>query len=158
MPFFSCWAMLWWARIQASWMPGQIHCIWLCVSAGWQQREQAAEGTTSHLWSTAFQGNAPAIDWSTCSLRCRDLHLPQNLAQCAPTLIWSEQPGRRGSAGGEASASARGPPSLRSKNSCGILFCHLLNQIFTYTFVPLYPSPLPKEVDRCWILIQTPEL
>ncbi len=66
MPFHSLWAMLWWARILASLSAGQRHCMWLCVSAGWLQRAQAAEGTMPHLWSTALQGNAPAMDWSTC--------------------------------------------------------------------------------------------
>ena len=47
---------------------GHRHWMWLCVSEGWPQRAQAAEpeGTTPHLCSTALQGNAPAIDWSTC--------------------------------------------------------------------------------------------
>jgi hypothetical protein len=59
--------------------------------------------------------------------------------QCAPTMIWSEQSGRRERERGGRGFCAR-PPSLRSKNARCILFCHLLNQVFTHTCVPPYPS------------------
>jgi hypothetical protein len=53
---------------------------------------QAAEGTfpgLPHLWSTSLKGKAASSSnrLKHLLLCCRDLHLPQYLAQCAPTLV-----------------------------------------------------------------------
>ena len=80
--------------------------MWLCVSAVWPQRAQAAEGTIPHLWSTALQGNALAMGWSTCFSDAVDLVwiLVQRAAeQCVARIL---QP-KRGLAGAEAA-----PPTL----------------------------------------------
>jgi hypothetical protein len=130
--------------------------MWLCVSAGWQQRAQAAEGTLPHrdLWSTALQGES----WGTLLqfLRCRDLHLPEYLAQCAPALIWPELPGcRERKRGGQGGSTRLSLPQL--KNACNELLRRSLNQVLPDQpgCVLLYPCPLRTEVDRFWILIRS---
>jgi hypothetical protein len=69
MPFHSQCAMMWWARIRASLCVGQRHWMWLCVSAGWQQRVQAAEGTcrAGFWWSDSVTEKSPlCIVLSSC--------------------------------------------------------------------------------------------
>ncbi len=115
--------------------------------------ESAAEGTTPHLWSTALQGNTPAIDWSTCFFAAEIFisrsALPSVLR---PWFGQSSQDAVRGSAGGEGSAR---PPELRLENASDSLHSRSLNQVVPDTGVPLYPSPPQTEVDRFWILIQS---
>jgi hypothetical protein len=86
--------------------------------------------------------------------RGRDLHLPQYLAQCAPALVWSEQPGCR-----ERKRRGRGlcarPPSLRSENARDTLLRGSLNEVLPDPCIPLYPCLLQKEVDRFWVLVQS---
>ncbi len=82
--------------------------MWLCVSAGWPQRAQAAEGTMPHLWSKALQGNAPAMDWSTCFFAVEIFISPSTLPSVLrPWFGGSSQDAVRGSVGGEASSPAR---------------------------------------------------
>jgi hypothetical protein len=77
----------------------------LCVSAGWQQRAQAAEGTILHLWSTSLQGNAPAMDWSTCYFAVEIFISPSTLPSVLrPWFGRSSQDAVRGSVESEASS------------------------------------------------------
>ncbi len=85
-------------------------------------------------------------------LRGGDLHLPQHLAQCAPALIWSDEP-RFSERECRRVCPFSLPPSLRSGDASDILLRRSLNQILPDPFIPLYPSLLQKEVDRLRVLI-----
>ncbi len=66
------------------------------------------QGHLAPLVQHSITGESSSNRLENLLLRGRDLHLPQYLAQCAPTLVWSEQPGflERNHRGGEASAPA----------------------------------------------------
>ena len=69
MPFHNLWAMLWWALNPQD--PGLLEGRTEALNVALRLCRVAAEfagrrGHHAHLWSTALQGNATAIDWGTC--------------------------------------------------------------------------------------------
>ena len=152
MPFHNRCARLWCARMGASFSAGQRHWMWLCVSAGAPHTgTQSTCGGSYHtpLVEMGIAGERASNRLEHLFLGYADLHCFQYLAQRAPDLIRSKQPGCRARQGKRHRLL---PPSstLWSKCATDALLRSSLRQIFPKASIPLdLFFPLNRKCTAC---------